>query len=856
MNSGEMSKEEMDILMNIYKGDKIDKVFSTGLLGNPANVAGPRSTMFGTHYSQHVVINNPESPRFFSGYERTFGKYLDSYYRAEQDYQIIHKIVRHSNCPKMSYILVVKAIGKDEYDIIRVSHYEKLSDMHGYMREFTPMDDKGVGSTIIKHDMIYKANTIDNFGNYRYGVNANTAYMFLPDNKEDAIIVSQSFANRTTFNLVTKTEVVINKNDIPINIFGDLNNYKCLMNVGEAIDDRGLLLVIRKMNKKNISADFTDSALSNIYYTDNKFKGRGVVVDISLKVNDVEELQTDLHRSQLLEIYNDQFRYNKEIYDVLLPIVTNPRNKYTSRLEQELLNATKYIDPDIKYSCNSGNFEFAHLTIYTSYETPLIGAMKLTNRCGGKSVIKDVIPDDQMPVDIHGTRADIVCVSNGVIGRQNLYQLYEQSINYISDEILRRMKAKKSVLEAVDLLIDYTKTVNEEWGNYIEKSFKHMSLKQKHDYLENLYNSKLGIFIYNPPMYNTISFEKLKKIANKYKIKVSKVKMRKEYTVSKEIMDMYDNQENIDFVKNLTEKFTFAHETNKKETKVNEFTILDAKNNVKNRAGLKLQDYKENEWVDKYIWNDNETSILDIKNEDLIPEDLADYLDTIQRLDEEIVNKGEISNKELMMEFNTTKSKVFKKDDHTLIREFTTINCIPISSVYFMVLRHIPDAGFSARSLGSMTPLGLPNKTMKKSEVGKPYNDTCNQMSDMDNCDLKRLCEPDIISRFFAVHSKHLDYREEMGKILMFDDPRRLHNIPVNTNEISDTIPIRMMNGLLSGIGLEILPESAKDPYEFLDGVNYKSITELMKKAGLIPKEEVKTPTNIQNNDEDDDFFE
>ena len=46
------------------------------------------------------------------------------------------------------------------------------------------------------------------------------------------------------------------------------------------------------------------------------------------------------------------------------------------------------------------------------------------------------------------------------------------------------------------------------------------------------------------------------------------------------------------------------------------------------------------------------------------------------------------------------------------------------------------------------------------------------------------------------------------------------------------------MNSYLSALGLEVLQDNEKDPYEFLDGVNYETVGKLMSKAGLVPKEE------------------
>lgn len=846
MTSGAISEEEMKYIIDKYSGENVDKLFSTGLLTHPYNCSGPRQQMFSVHYTQHAILDNPETARYFTGYEKTFGKYLNSFKKSIGSWEIISKIARHSSFPKMSYLLVLKKIGRDEYDTVKVSHYEKLSDDHGYLRPFTYMDDKPIGSTINDGDVIYKANTLDEFGNYRYGVNAKTVFLLIPEVKEDSVVISESFAKRTSFHLVTKTELVINKNDILLNLFGDINNYKPLLNIGEDVPENGLLMATRKMDKKNISSDFTDMALLKPYYTDNKFKGNGTVVDIDIKVNDIEELKSDLHREELSELYSDQFRYNQEIYNALQPIVKNKNNKISTRLEQELFNATNYINPDIKYSSNTGNFDFAHITIYTAAKTPLHSAMKLTNRCGAKAVIGKIWPDENMPIDMNGVRADIICSSAGIIGRANPDQTFEQLTNFTSDEIVRRMKKCKTVEEAVAIEIDYLKTMSLEWGEYVGRYYAQLNHKEKEEYLDKLYKDRIGIYMYNPPANHSISFKLLKEVATKYKLKASKIKMCREYKVSDEVSEFYDSKENIDAVKNIMKNYTFdaGVETkgsgkNKQECVTQEeFGILDVNNNVSNKAKLKLSDYKDNKWTDNYTWSDNEIGLDQLNNDNSKPDDLVDYIDNTQELQGEFDKFDYLQNQLKNNSFDTTKSKVYKKDKNTLVREFTSKNSTIISDVYFILLRQIPDLGFSARSLGSITPLGLPNKSIKKAEIGKPYTDTCNQISEMDNTDLKNLCDPLKVSRFLAIGSTNPELRMEKAGQLLLEDPTKLHDLPYTDEEICDTVPVKMMNSYLSALGLEVLQDNEKDPYEFLDGVNYETVGKLMSKAGLVPKEE------------------
>lgn len=132
MNSANMSEKEMKQIIDRYSGDNVNELLTTGLLTHPFASSGPRNHMFSVHYQQHVMLKNPDVPRAFTGWENQFGKYLNSFHKSDKSYEIVAKIIRHSSFPQISYLLVIKEVGANNYDIIRVNHYEKLSDKHGY----------------------------------------------------------------------------------------------------------------------------------------------------------------------------------------------------------------------------------------------------------------------------------------------------------------------------------------------------------------------------------------------------------------------------------------------------------------------------------------------------------------------------------------------------------------------------------------------------------------------------------------------------------------------------------------------------------------------------------------------------
>ena len=91
MDSGNITETEMRYLIEQYSGENVNKVLSTSLLTHPFQMSGSRNHMHSVHYAQHIMINNPETPRNFTGWENQFGKYLNSFEKADANYEIIAK---------------------------------------------------------------------------------------------------------------------------------------------------------------------------------------------------------------------------------------------------------------------------------------------------------------------------------------------------------------------------------------------------------------------------------------------------------------------------------------------------------------------------------------------------------------------------------------------------------------------------------------------------------------------------------------------------------------------------------------------------------------------------------------------
>lgn len=810
-----ITSEEIDYITSKYssKGSGCDptKVLSAGRLSWASN-SGSRQQMFTSQIKQAVVLKNPEVPRLSTGHEKFFGKHADSFKKAKDDFRIISKISRYSTNPSLLYVLVLQNIHDGSYDVVEVKHYEKLTDCHGYVREETPVDHMMPGQIIPKGEYFYKASTIDENDNYRFGVNCNVAFMTLMGNIEDSIIVSRQFADRTRFSLIEKVEFSYDINHVALNLYGNTQNYKCLPEIGEQTFDGSILCAIRPVTNKNIASDLTVDALSHPKGTDTIIKGRGRLIDISIHTNQAEKLEEDEHRSQINRMYLDELRFHREIVDTLGRIVNNKNNKVSDMFKHILNISRNYVDPNVKFSSDNGEFEFCYITAYVEYETTLNECYKMTNRHGGKGVISGEIVDEEfMPVDEDGVRADMIVASAGVVPRMNPEQKYEHELNFIADKFVRHHLMKEQSHEKqVKMLHEFVSMINKEYADSLLKYMCSLTKYEQQKMIREI--AEEGLYLQLPPFNDFMNIDSLGALYKKYDIKPGYVRMRRRYT-DEVSGDIYVTKEYSDKLKDLSENF--CYEQPKKGDEFVGMCQTDFSSQKKNPLKLDPKTYKNNKWTDDYIWSEGKIGEFD---KDKSVEKRLDLSVVVNDVLDSITKEN----------FNDPRTKIFRNPDGSITREFRSLRPIIIASVYYMVLKHIPEAKkFSARNLGSCSLLGLPCKSNKNS-IGLPYPDTSNRCGEMETECLNRRVSNLFTARYAATHATNPEYVLESARQQLLEDPLDLHDVNIPDGIPKDTIPARTLRAYLAAIGTNILETGERDPFEWFDNTDFKDVNDMM----------------------------
>lgn len=115
-----------------------------------------------------------------------------------------------------------------------------------------------------------------------------------------------------------------------------------------------------------------------------------------------------------------------------------------------------------------------------------------------------------MPMTEDGTRAEIVLNSLGVLNRMNPAQLIEQHINFMSDHVIKQIKAADDIADKVDIYMNYLKYLDKEQHDYFDEQIMMMSREQKEELMADI--EEHGIFVHEPPFFNNTQFEAFKRI--------------------------------------------------------------------------------------------------------------------------------------------------------------------------------------------------------------------------------------------------------------------------------------------------------------------------------------------------------
>lgn len=338
----------------------------TALNSFAKHVSSSRLVMFSSHLSQHLVIKGLEEKIIQSGMEQEFANHTFSV-KMPADGRIIKVIQKYpqgidkDSLPFNPETLVIYENQEThEIDCFTIPYYASFHQFFGFKYEHTDNIAKiRPGAIIAKDTKFSDTPGVSENNSYMYGLNLNTAFMSIPSVSEDGVMICEDVLDRLSFRVYETRSVSFGSSMFPLNIYGNLNEYKPFPEIGDYLDDTrddGVLMMLR-----NYQSEFSPVDLS-IYDTkecDFMFDKGVYVRGGHGRIIDIEVIKNHDNRSQLPQ---EMFTYIDKYHNALL------------RYHQEIINT----DRQLRSEANRKFGEYA-IKLSPRLHNLVVQSMAITN---------------------------------------------------------------------------------------------------------------------------------------------------------------------------------------------------------------------------------------------------------------------------------------------------------------------------------------------------------------------------------------------------------------------------------------------------------------------------------------------
>lgn len=419
-------------------------------------VSSPRLQMYATHLGQAPAVEGADEAFLQSGMERKFGNATFSI-RATEDMQVLKVIPLY---PKQHGY---GGIGYNPEDyviyeefpsgVIGIMSLPKYVSNHPYfgfrLKPFEAANKLCSGGNIEAGEVLFDAPNRDQDGTMRIGVEALVAFMSHPAVADDGIGISEAVIEKYAFRTYEKRTISFGATTIPLNIYGDDDNYKICPDIGEYVRPDGILMALREYDpmlagiEQSVHACQVIDDLTDIptYVDPGEGEWRGKVIDIRvLHDKTITNSGVPLGMDTQLVKYNDaRLRFYEELLRVTNEIKANKRKNFevSPELQSMLVDAVAAtaLESNGRVQMLNGQkpldtWDITFVVEYTKF--PGLAA-KFTGHSGDKGVVVTRIPEKDMPVDSAGNRAEFIFDNGSTSNRQNPGRMDMHYINSYRD---------------------------------------------------------------------------------------------------------------------------------------------------------------------------------------------------------------------------------------------------------------------------------------------------------------------------------------------------------------------------------------------------------------------------------------
>lgn len=458
--------------------DRTLSIHSINPLAN--NNSTSRSQMMTSHFSQMVTLLDGQEKIVQSGLDHQFGENTFSI-KIEEDCYFLGLVERYKSIDKSEppvelTIFVSTLSGK--FDYYTIPFYFTLHQYYGFEYKYDreKILNMPEGTLLKAGTVLADSPSVKKNSGFGFGVNANMALITVPGVAEDGVLISESMAKKLAYPIFETRTIDFGSTKFLLNTYGDDEVYKGFPNIGEKINEESILAVLRnnddemtaaltsKNDLKHYNQEFDKCIYVNGPGDEVELNGKkydsGVVVDIKAWHNPKAKQKNNIFPGTLGTTgeYVDKLKnYYKDILDFYFENIKKKARQSNrrpdgslnmsdrlNRLISEALVIADHYDKKLPLTHRSTPLDLYKVEFTIKYICNVTIGHKISDLNGGKGVIVDVLPDDQMPYTSDGVRADIIMDPTSIVSRMNLGRIFEIYFNSAS------RKARRMVLEELD----------------------------------------------------------------------------------------------------------------------------------------------------------------------------------------------------------------------------------------------------------------------------------------------------------------------------------------------------------------------------------------------------------------------
>lgn len=508
-------------------------------------ISSQRLSMYSSNAPQAMVLEGAEFPRISTGWESQVGAIDFNGTHRVGDVLVLYVIpkfrmhwgpYRINSTP--SWTIIYQDLETSEVSYMDISKYTAGSNGFGYLNDLPNSHLMRQDELITKEAVMSRAPNHTDVGlegqHYCQGVNANVAYLDMWETAEDAFLISESFARKCTNYAISTTRINISEDMLPSNTYGTGDEYKIFPDVGELVDDTGTLMMLRKLRKDTYLADIQEESMNTPQHLHDEVytaEANAEILDIQVYCTNrtFNRIKDDNGPySQLIKYMDHHYAYYDKVIEARHRLTKegyhmSPKlsNLITRSMYLKRANGHQEQRRMLPLAENREEIDFFKVDVTYGYRREMSYGGKLSGRDGAKGVIGTIIPDEDMPVDQEGVRADLVIAPESVFNRMNPGQMYEQFYNRAAHLVSERYRKGELGNDeaALEYILGFLTDIREAYGTGLRNMLSTKASKKM--FLEGVKDN--GIYLIIPPTCKQISPEHVLFISEKYNIGESPV---------------------------------------------------------------------------------------------------------------------------------------------------------------------------------------------------------------------------------------------------------------------------------------------------------------------------------------------